>query len=429
MKTNAFPRFSDGDVEIFFTADDPCDKYVLHSWALALHSSWFKASLSERWRTSGIASHELGGESNSPKPATTSVFGDRRQAEAPVAASETKNKWQYELRFEEGTSEGLLMRKGAETQCELHAESPECLCSEDDEEDPGDDFHMDACPFAQIYFETSGGREECIKAHKHMLGAIYHSLPEYDDADFEEISEAVTALGKVSDAYGCEPIVRLHIKNNLHNHRTQILKTCSLDPIEMLELAIAVKADWIFQEAATNLLGRSKRFWDTSKVVFTALGISKLMKRKRGEFIKKLRDCEHKLLCLAPAANTWRDQNAVNMVRQWVAQQLSVNKGSELGPGYAHLYHAAHHNATVGNFYTHNAAFVAQWMKGLPNEAGNLTTAAKAYVEATFARASSILAPVLVDKTRRQPREIDMHRSLLFMEIDDEELPWVTKSD
>lgn len=41
-----FPQFSDGNVEIYFTSDE---KYVLHSFVLALHSAWFKVSLSERW--------------------------------------------------------------------------------------------------------------------------------------------------------------------------------------------------------------------------------------------------------------------------------------------------------------------------------------------------------------------------------------------
>lgn len=43
-----FPRFWDGDVEIRFTQDGE-DSYLLHSFVLALHSSWFKAGLNEKW--------------------------------------------------------------------------------------------------------------------------------------------------------------------------------------------------------------------------------------------------------------------------------------------------------------------------------------------------------------------------------------------
>lgn len=49
-----FPRFEDGDVEIRFNSVD--EPYILHSWVLALHSPWFKASLSDRWRSGTCAS-------------------------------------------------------------------------------------------------------------------------------------------------------------------------------------------------------------------------------------------------------------------------------------------------------------------------------------------------------------------------------------
>jgi len=53
-----FPQFEDGDVEIRFT--DPNDEpYYLHSFVLGLHSSWFKASLSERWSNGKIARRPL----------------------------------------------------------------------------------------------------------------------------------------------------------------------------------------------------------------------------------------------------------------------------------------------------------------------------------------------------------------------------------
>ena len=40
--------FEDGDVEIRLSRK-PEDRFVLHSVALSLHSTFFKASLSERW--------------------------------------------------------------------------------------------------------------------------------------------------------------------------------------------------------------------------------------------------------------------------------------------------------------------------------------------------------------------------------------------
>lgn len=48
MASQGFPQSSDGDVEISLGG---CSdrKLVLHSYVLALHSPWFKASLSDRW--------------------------------------------------------------------------------------------------------------------------------------------------------------------------------------------------------------------------------------------------------------------------------------------------------------------------------------------------------------------------------------------
>lgn len=43
-----FPRFADGDVEIHLS-ENPEDVCVLHSFVLALHSPFMKASLSDRW--------------------------------------------------------------------------------------------------------------------------------------------------------------------------------------------------------------------------------------------------------------------------------------------------------------------------------------------------------------------------------------------
>ena len=45
---DGFPVFQDGDVEICLSRK-PEDRFVLHSVVLGLHSSFFKASISERW--------------------------------------------------------------------------------------------------------------------------------------------------------------------------------------------------------------------------------------------------------------------------------------------------------------------------------------------------------------------------------------------
>lgn len=80
MAHHGFPQFSDGNVEIQFSETD--EKYVLHNYVLALHSSWFKASLSDRWNANGQDSLANG-----------------------------KHHWTYELRFDKGANMGMLVRK------------------------------------------------------------------------------------------------------------------------------------------------------------------------------------------------------------------------------------------------------------------------------------------------------------------------------
>ena len=73
MASTTFPRFNDGDVEIHLSSTD--EKYVLHSYVLALHSPWFKASLSERWNNGGTQSTSIIGGSGSGLLGGTGTVG------------------------------------------------------------------------------------------------------------------------------------------------------------------------------------------------------------------------------------------------------------------------------------------------------------------------------------------------------------------
>lgn len=80
-KPKPFPSFHDGDVEIRLSTSVE-HTYRVHSLILGLHSPFFKASLSRRW-------------AGDPEAASSSD---------PVL-------WRYELRFEEGRSDGICVRK------------------------------------------------------------------------------------------------------------------------------------------------------------------------------------------------------------------------------------------------------------------------------------------------------------------------------
>ncbi len=81
MHQNTFPRFNDGDVQIRLS-DANEDVLILHSFVLGLHSPFFKASLSERW---------AGG--------TGLLMGS------------TNIKFNYEMKFDEGGVDGILVRQ------------------------------------------------------------------------------------------------------------------------------------------------------------------------------------------------------------------------------------------------------------------------------------------------------------------------------
>lgn len=75
-RENGFPVFRDGDVEICLSRKTE-DRFVLHSVVLALHSPFFKVSISERW--SGRIDDATSGD--------------------PI-------KWRYQLLFEEDKNDG-----------------------------------------------------------------------------------------------------------------------------------------------------------------------------------------------------------------------------------------------------------------------------------------------------------------------------------
>ncbi|KAF2498870.1 hypothetical protein BU16DRAFT_536847 [Lophium mytilinum] len=82
---NTFPRFDDGDVELRLSRL-PSHVYVLHSVVLALHSPFFKASLSERWANNG---------------------------DTAVIAPGSKIAWKYQLKFSDDDSAILTRDTGS----------------------------------------------------------------------------------------------------------------------------------------------------------------------------------------------------------------------------------------------------------------------------------------------------------------------------
>ncbi|KAK5127121.1 hypothetical protein LTR85_008481 [Meristemomyces frigidus] len=391
MATHSYPQFSDGDVEIHLSTD-PSDKYILHSYVLALHSPWFKASISERWNSGGTGNTSFIGIGGS-----SAVGG--------------KSRWIYELHFDEDSQLGMLVKKAttpratqmiSSSHTKLHSDSPNVTI--------------------RLHAERIGS----AKAHQDMLGTLYHLAPAFSHENFENAKASILLLANVADIYGCQHVTKMHIESHLRLYRTEVLELCAKDPLDMLELAMAVKSEWIFMEAATNLIGRSKRFFESSQLQLSKLGIADLMDTKRTELREKLQACEYEMFRMQPVTTEdWKHIVAINYFRQWLSERLKDGQGSELAPGYGDLYHSI--CSTSASVRAARKPKVLDFTTILFNNAAETINELMPSVNTAFDSAAAIVQPLRQDTTRRQSKHSDMHRSLTFMGIGDEELPWVKK--
>ncbi|KAK4540778.1 hypothetical protein LTR36_008855 [Oleoguttula mirabilis] len=377
MATTGFPRCSDGDVKIHLSSD-PKDTFVLHSFQLSLHSSWFKASMSERWN---------GGDFTN-----TSVFGGR---------DGEKEHWEYELRFEKGTGDGMLMRKRASTDMEMMV---------------GQDELIDM-------------RVECLTAYKHLLGAVYHVKPRLPHGSFEKAKSSILQLASVAAIYDCGNIIEPHIDNHLSAHwRDQALSMCAEDPVSMLSFATSIKSEWIFMEAATNLVGTSSAIFDAAQAELQKLHVADLFNKKRAEFVETLRKCEYDMFCMQ---SEFRGEpfahEATDFFCQYLRDSLGMQGlGSRLAhPEYARLYKTINASAIDnGNSYSRDLMHYIAVLGIDPVPITDVVMSRFAYV---LQRARVILQPILKDASRRRNAQQSQDHGLLFMTVADEELPWVNK--
>ena len=384
MGSQVFPKFSDGNVEIHFSATD--DTFILHSWVLSLHSSWFKASLSERWNT-----------------------GD-------ATLLNGKNHWVYELRFDKDSEIGMLMRRS----------STDAASTTDTDFIQGS---KEVFPKGthQAVKELQARRMKWLRAHQDMLRILYHVSAAFNHSSSEAAKSSILQLAKAADMYGCEAVAKLPIESHLRLYRTEVLELCVKDPIDMLQLAKTVKSEWIFMEAATNILGRSKDFYDKAQPKLVELQIAELLNKKRSEFTEKLQSVEFALFRMQPTStDVCYAVTAVSFFRQWLSEKLEEGKGSSLGPGYALAYHTiASKNFSFSVASQKKSAL--DFMVTLFSNGAEMVGELESFLEAVFATAADTIQPILKDITRRQHKTKDVHPSLLFMGVNDDELPWVTK--
>lgn len=325
-----------------------------------------------------------------------------------VTAIDGKHRWIYELRFDKDTDIGMLMRKttpASSVDTEMISSSKTALP-----------------PPATHKAVVNTYRIAKLKAHQDMLGTLYHVQPAFSHSSFESARRSILLLADVAKVYDCEHVIKLHIENHLRLYRTEVLDLCASNPLEMLALATAAKSEWIYMEAATNLLGRSNRFFHEAQDDLIELGIADMLNKKRAEFVARLLACELALFRVQPSSTgIWPPLMAVACFRQWLGEQLQANKGSGLDPGYASIYHSI----ARGKYSIKKRA--QEYLDSTFTGSNNMLPEMQTELGTIFTSAAQIVQPILVDLTRRQNKTVDAHRSLLCMGIDDDELPWVKK--
>ncbi|KAK5132769.1 hypothetical protein LTR08_008654 [Meristemomyces frigidus] len=394
MGTSGFPQWSDGDVTIQLSSS-PFDKYIVHSYVLSLHSPWFKASLSERWN---------GGDASSKTVFGSSDTGGR---------DGHKSDWVYELHFD----------KCPERQPQQRWQQAACFIFPEEASRQRSNF--------KAAIKLDDERLQSVRAHRDLLRILYHLAPGFSHESFDEAKASILQLATLADFYGCESIVELPVASHLRFHyQAIVLETCVHHPVDMLEFAVAIKSDWVFKEAATNLVGRSNRFFGNAKERLLELGIADLMNTKRARFCERLRACDARLSRVSTEAlhGKWQAALATSAFRHFLCDRLKQGQGSDLCPGYANVYHMiCSSSLEARDCRRQHALLFAQTMfRAAPHviKADDSTP----WVDKIFASAAAILEPLRSRSvTARAPDRSDKHRALTFVGVAEHELPWAKK--
>jgi len=313
-----------------------------------------------------------------------------------TAQDNSKPRHVYELRFEEDT--GLLMRRGTVT---------------------GAQFMSTATIAAHKSCHVLRAR---VKAHREMLGTLHHLEPAFSPGCWKEAKAFVLVLIETAGAYGCGHVVKVHIENYFHSRRWDTLYSCAVGSVEMLAIAVSIKSDWVFKEAATYLIGGEEEEYEAAKPKLEELGVRTLFERKRAEFIQRLQKCELEMFAhtvTEPDGN----QLAIHVFREWLSHRLKSGQGSSLRCHYEFVYRDLHE----GEHYDLTKDWEIQnLLKSLSNtvKSERLMVDVELGVKATFAWARCVIVPIMLNLTLAEGM-FDTWLPLTFMGVDDDELPWV----
>ncbi|KAI9722602.1 MAG: hypothetical protein M1812_001533 [Candelaria pacifica] len=422
MAKNAFPRFRDGDVQIRLSNEDE-NVLVLHSFVLGLHSTFFKASLSERWTNS-----------------------------EELISGSSKIKWRYELRFEKGNADGILVRQVSphwvcESGCGIHmltmnlpqpvhssVSSSTTVLHPNTESSASRSGKRRKAPATP----TSEQRYNIIVAHEQLFGSLYHLPPSLPMTSFADASPLIDTLLATADMYNCTSPVAMQIERHLHRFSSEVFAACASDFFKMISLSMKLKSGWMFKKSMGHLIASHEMKNLVYRTRFESLGIRGLIDAKHAAFVSLLRDTELRLFLEvnAESSDDFCDVPIVSYFRNRLSRKINEGQGSGLADGYAKLYRCM--GLLVNRHEEETEEFIQNCIPLYQSPCSTSKEASRRHFERRIKHyskvAETIVQPLLEEKAAGlmdlgYENYMDMvSRPLSCVEITDADLPWKDKA-
>lgn len=276
--------------------------------------------------------------------------------------------------------------------------------------------------------KQSGFPDQCdtVQAHYNLFCSLYHLPLPHEHWPISIAHAYHMKLATLGKMYGCEAVVGLDIERLLGRCQDDILEDCVLEPNRNLSLAYEVKSDWIFKEAAINLVGHNNSCYEEARKRVKEAEIRELLDQKRADFVAALKACEYEMYSIQPRKDGGvMSYMAVSLFQLWLSETINQKDyGSGLNPGYANLYHTIRLKKITLTTLTRRK--VGQ--KYLDRLIGDFdeqdTKRLETQLSVVVSEAAEILQPILYDARRRGKGKDDEFRDLTFTKISDNELPW-----
>ncbi|KAL8991960.1 MAG: hypothetical protein Q9169_007493 [Polycauliona sp. 2 TL-2023] len=264
-----FPLFDDGDVELCLT-HNPEDRLVLHSSMLSLHSSFFKASLSERWSGSEIN----GGEGI---------------------------KWRYELVFDEDGMGVLCKQTSTIDDTRPNGNAMMLFC------------RKETTAPVDLSAQALSERLDIVHAHWCLFKAMYlvpftiasfYDSKKFDEDGFEQL-KAILAVGDIYDSLA--PL-RTPVGEIISLNITTIRSRIGRYP-DTLQVASKLKIAWLFRDVMSCISAQSHLDVADEEQQLSA-DIAATIAQKRGAAKALLDDIDLKLLMIDMPG--WSDTDSLS---------------------------------------------------------------------------------------------------------------------